>query len=353
LKLRPVPVYFFGYELAMMLDPNAYTAVVGPGVRNSALGLTASVQKPYDQIVRLSSGYDGNGKAVDTRLGYELAHIGKTHTSAGFELFDYESRKAGYDRSGGKVYVRRDLWPASYGMFSVNDHATAYFIRDQRFDSAGGFGGKEDIRNAIYRKRNEAIVGVAGSFGRYGPADDPNHGWRVIPTQEFAGHFAGGTESFWRSSVELQRYLLVSQRHQHKLALRGKIGSGGACDKNLFEIGGADGLRGYGTRDLKGSSMLLGGVEYRLPLADSLKIYLLDNIACLRTIQSVIFYDVGKSWYNDFADEPFKKDAGVGLRLHFDLGGILERVVVRVDVAQAIHEKGEDPSVWFGLSQAF
>jgi len=350
---RPVPVYFFAYELPLLLDQDAYNVVAGPGVRNSAVGVTASVQKPYDQLLRISSGYDVNGKAVDSRLGYEVAHIGNSHASAGFEIFDYESSKAGDDLIGGKVYIRRDLWPASYGFLSVNDHVSLYCVRNRKYDSAGGWNGTEDVRNNVYRKHEEAIAGVTGSFGRYGPADDPNHGWRIIPTQEFAGHFAGGKESFWRSSAELQRYFLIMPRLQHTCALRGKLGTGGPADKTLYDIGGAQALRGYGARDVRGARMLLAGAEYRMPLADNIKIYLLDNIARLRTIQSVFFCDIGRAWYSDYSDADFKKDAGAGLRLHFDICGILERVVVRIDVAQAINEKGEDPRVWFGVSQTF
>lgn len=350
---RPVPLYFFAYELPLLLDRDAYNVVAGPGAQNSALGITASVQKPYDQLLRISCGYDVNGKAVDSRLGYEAAHIGHSHTSAGFEIFDYESAKAGDDLTGGKVYIRRDLWPASYGLFSVNDHVSLYFVRNRKYDRAGGWSGSEDIRNNVYRKHEEAIAGFTGSFGRYGPADDPNHGWRIISTQEVAGHFAGGKESFWRSSAELQRYFLLMPRWQHTCALRGKIGTGGPADKTLYDIGGAQALRGYGVRDVRGARMALGGVEYRMPLVDNIKIYLLDNIARLRTIQSVFFYDIGKAWHSDYSDADFKKDAGAGLRLHFDICGILERVVVRIDVAQAINEKGKNPRVWFGINQSF
>ena len=65
------------------------------------------------------------------------------------------------------------------------------------------------------------------------------------------------------------------------------------------------------------------------------------------------FLDAGKAWYTDFARAPFKKDAGLGLRLHFDLAGPLESLVIRLDVAQAINEPDSDPHIWLGVNQSF
>lgn len=351
--LRPAPLYFFAYEMPFFYPRDSYNAAAGPSVGGSSLGIASSVQKPYESIMRLSSVYDFNGKAFDSRLGYQVNNVLGKQNAVGFEVFDYDSSKEKYDVSGGKLYWRRELWPANYGMFDVNDHATLYLIRDQRLDSTGGMNGREDMRNLCYRRKNEAIFGLTGSFGRYGPYTDPSYGWRVIPTQEFAGHMLGGDQAFWRASMELQRYLLVSARHQHKLAGRIKAGWGEHSDKALFELGGADSLRGYDRKAVQGSRCVLAGVEYRLPLARDLRIYLLDNILCLNAIQGVGFFDAGKSWYASFRGKSFKKDAGLGLRFHFQVGGILERVVVRLDAAHPINDPKQDTHFWLGINQSF
>jgi hypothetical protein len=353
MSLRLAPVYFFPYEMPFFYPRDSYNAAVGPTVGGSSLGVASSVQKPYDSLVRLSSLYDFSAKAVDSRLGYQVNHVGGKQNALGFEVFDYESSKEKHDVSGGMVYWRRELWPASYGFLDTNDHATLYFIRDRRLDSVDALNGREDVRNLRYRKKNEAIVGVTGSLGRYGPYGDPNYGWRFIPTQEFAGHTLGGTESFWRTSAELQNYFLVLPRQQQKIATRMRCGWGEHSDKDLFELGGADALRGYSLKSVQGSHCVLGGVEYRMPLYSDLRIYFLDNIFCLNTIQAVGFFDVGKSWHASFTDSSFKKDAGVGLRFHVGVCGGLEKIVVRIDAAQPINDHKQDTHYWFGINQAF
>jgi outer membrane protein assembly factor BamA len=332
---------------------DSYNAAAGPSVGGSSLGAAASVQKPYDSIVRLSSIYDFDAKAVDSRLGYQISHIAGKQNSLGFEIFDYESSREKHDVSGGKIYWRRELWPANYGFFDTNDHATLYFIRDQKLDSAGGLNGKEDVRNLRYRRKNEAIFGITGSIGRYGPYGDPDYGWRFIPTQEFSGHSLGGDQSFWRTSAELQRYFLVHQRIQHKIAARARAGWGEHSDKDLFELGGADALRGYSRKTVAGAHCMFAAFEYRIPLKSDLRFYLLDNIFCLNAIQAVGFFDVGKAWYSSFGDSSFKKDAGLGLRFHFVIGGSLEKLVLRLDAARAINDPKQDTHFWFGINQAF
>jgi hypothetical protein len=352
-SFRPVPLYFLAYEIPVFLPPGSYSLVAGPSLGGSSLGVGVSAQKPFDGLLRLNSVYDFNGKAFDSKLGYEFPHLFNQQTAVGFEVFDYDSSKSGYDLSGGKIYLRKELWPASYGLFDSNDHLTLYFIRDQKLESSANPTAKEEINNLHYRRKNEAIVGLAGTFGRYGPYADPACGWKFIPTQEFAGHFAGGKEVFWRSSAELNNYLLILPRYQHKLASKAKLGWGGSADKKLFQLGGPDGLRGYGMKTIEGSRMFLASLEYRLPLAADIKADSPGNLLSLDKVQAVAFFDLGKSWYGSFKDAHFKQDAGVGLRFHFDLLGFLEKAVLRLDFARAINEPKEDPHLWFGINQAF
>lgn len=352
-SLRLAPLYFFAYEMPFFYGRDSYNAAVGPSVGGSSLGIASSVQKPYDSIIRASSVYDFNGKAFDSRLGYQVNGVAGRQNALGFEVFDYDSSREKNDVAGGKIYWRRELWPANYGMFDVNDHATLYFLRDRRLDAVDGLNGREDMRNLCYRKKNEAVFGITGSLGRYGPYGDPGFGWRVIPTQELAGHILGGDQAFWRTSMELQRYFSVSERHQHKIAARLKAGWGEHSDKGLFELGGADSLRGYGRTDVRGSRCVLAGVEYRLPLIRDMRVYLIDNILCLSAIQGVGFFDAGRSWFSSYHDADFKKNAGVGLRLHFNICGILERVVVRIDAAHPVNDPKQEARYWFGINQAF
>lgn len=349
-----VPVYFFAYEIPVVLPSAAQSVILGPTWGGSSIGAASSMQRPYDNIFRVSTDYDFSDHAFYSTLGYEISHVKNKQMALGFEIFNYEADEEKQDLTGGRVYLRKELSPASYGIFDVSDHVTLYLTRDRKFDSLEGVGGKEASSDHLYYDRkDEAIVGITGSLGRYGPYPDPDFGWKFMPTQEVAGHFLGGHEAFWRTTLELDNYRLLMPEHQHKIATRIKLGWGEASDKKLFQLGGPDGLRGYSRKTVEGSHMLLAGIEYRLPLISNMKYYFLDNIICLDKIQTVVFFDAGKAWYSEFDGRPFKKDAGLGFRLHFDLLGFLEKMVVRIDVAQAINEQDESPRLWLGLNHSF
>jgi hypothetical protein len=352
-RFKPVPVYFFPWEVPIFQDRDAYNTIAGPTLGGSSLGAAASAQKPYDQIVRVSSAYDFNGKAIDSKLGYEFSHILGRHNSLGFEVFDYESSKEKNDLAGGKVYWRRELWPASYGIFDINDHLTFYLVKDRKLESSSNLNGQEAITNFKYTRKDESILGVTGSMSRCGPSFDPDCGWKFMGNQELAGHFLGGNQSFWRSSAELDKYYLALPHYQHKLAFRLKAGIGGSADKNLFQLGGWEGLRGYSAKTIDGSRMILGSLEYRFPIWDEIKFYFFDNIFCLNKIQGAAFFDAGRAWYSDFSDSDFKKDAGFGLRAHLGTVGILEKIVLRLDFAQAVNQPKEEAHIWFGINQSF
>lgn len=354
LYLKTVALYHGLYEIPVFLPRSSYNLVLGPSAGGSSLGLASSLQRPDDNILRLLSNYDFNDEALETTLGYEIKHLFNKQVVLGFEFFNRESNAPENDVTGGKIYLRKELWPSSYGLFDLNDHITFYLLRDRKLDkTATGINGKEGISNYYYRRKDEAIFGITGSLGRYGPYGDPVYGWKFIPTQEFAGHFLGGNDSFWRSSLELDNYYLLLPKQQHKLASRIKLGWGESSDKKLFQLGGPDGLRGYSRKTIEGAHMLLGSIEYRLPLKSDIKFYLLDNIIGLDTIQLVGFFDSGKAWAGDFRGDSYRKDAGLGLRFHLDLFSFLEKAVVRVDIAQALGDSKEGAHVWFGLSQSF
>ena len=351
--LKPVPLYYFAYEIPVFYSPNAYNTVLGPTVGGSTLGAAASINKPQDAILKISSDYDFNHKASDSKVAWELSHLGGRQLALGFELFDYSASKDNQDLTGGKLYLRQELWPASYGLFDLNDHISYYLIRNTGFDrSAANLNSAEGKNDFYYRKKDEAILGISGSFGRYGPYPDPDYGFIIIPTQEVGGHFFGGKESFWRTSVELNNYQLILPKYQHKVASRLKVGWG-EKDNNLFQLGGPQGLRGYSLKTIEGARVLLGGLEYRFPLKTEMNFYCLKNMLNIDKIQGVVFTDAGKAWFDGFSKQDFKQDVGVGLRVHFDIFGFVEKGILRFDLAKAIGEPKESAHFWLGLSQAF
>ena len=84
---------------------------------------------------------------------------------------------------------------------------------------------------------------------------------------------------------------------------------------NLFDLGGADSLRGYEDDQFKGRKMYEATLEYRIPVA--------------KKVEAVLFTDVGSAWDVQEGKMPWYQDddsihaaVGVGLRVQTPLGPI-------------------------------
>jgi hypothetical protein len=351
LKVTPVPLYYPLHDLPLFLPEDSYNIVVGPEI-NQGLGLKASVQKPYDQILYGATDYDFNNKWHTSRVGYELENVLSSMTTAGIEMQNRTDLKDGEDDLvSGKLYLRRELWPAAYGLFDVNDHVSLYLIRNQSLNRTKIFGGSEDIRNTSYLRNDEAIIGSALHLGRSRPYPDPREGYTVDTMLENSGHILGATQQFTRAMVDYHVFHPVT--NQSKMAMRLKYGWGSADDKNLFELGGIDGLRGFDRKTVRGANAVLGSLEYRFPLLNHLNWNAFDHLLGLEKISAVAFFDAGQSWYSSFKQSKLRKDAGIGLRFHVNIGSFLEQTIIRVDAANAINDDENDVHYWFGVNHQF
>lgn len=351
LRIHPVPLYYPLHDLPIFLPEDSYNVVVGPEI-HQGIGVKASIQKPYDQILYGATDYDFNNKWQTSRVGYELENVFNSINTFGVEMqnrTDFDDGEE--DLVTGKAYFRRELWPAAYGLMDVNDHVTLYLIRNQSLNRTKIFGGQEDIRNASYLKKDESIVGTALHLGRARPYPDPRQGYTLDTMIENSGHFLGATQQFTRTLVDYRIFTPVTR--QSKLGFRIKHGWGSVDDKNLFELGGIDGLRGFDRKTVRGAHAVMGSVEYRFPLLNHLDINVLDHLIDMQKISGVAFFDAGQSWYDSFSDTDLRRDAGVGLRFHMAIGSFLEQMIVRVDAAQAINDDEDDVHYWVGVNHAF
>jgi len=353
LVVKPVPLYFGLYDVPLFLPEDSYNVVVGPEVANGGVGLKASLQKPYDQILYAGSDYEFGEALLHSRVGYQVKNVFKTQTSAGVEVANTTDYDGGQeDLVSGKIYLRRELWPAAYSLTDLNDHITLYMIRNQRLgDRSESIEGREYDRNLEYSRRKEAIVGTALHLDHSGPSPDPRQGMKLDWQLENAGHYLEATQYFYRSALDTSFYFPVTPRTT--LAARTKYGWGYPREKDLYQLGGMNDLRGYGRKSFRGSHLGLGSLEYRFPLVGGLKVSVLDHLLGLESVGGVVFVDAGQTWYEDIADGKWKKDAGVGLRCTVNFGSMLEKVIIRLDAAQAINEPKADPHFWFGVSHAF
>ncbi len=354
LHTKLVPLYSGLYEIPTFLPDDGYSLTVGPELANNGLGIKGSLQKPYDQIFYTGSDYEFGEQLLHSRAGYQLKNVLKTPTVLGVEISnttDYDDGSE--DLVSGKVYLRRELWPAQYNVADLNDHVTLYMVRNQSINDGADFlSGREGTRNVDYGRRKEAIVGSALHLDRSGTSPDPSRGYKMDIFAENAGHFLAATQSFSRGAIDTSFYLPLTEKTT--TAVRIQIGGGYPNDKVLFYAGGPNGLRGYERKTIRGANILLGSLEYRFPIVDNLKISFFDHILGLEKIGGVVFADAGEAWFSSPSSSPWRKDAGVGLRFTVNIGSLFEKVIVRADIAQAINDEDEDhPRFLMGINHAF
>jgi outer membrane protein insertion porin family len=172
---------------------------------------------------------------------------------------------------------------------------------------------------------------------------DPNHGAFRDVSFELAGSFLGGANNYTLYSAE-QRLYLPMRGKKDVLALRLMTGasSGDLPLFDSFSIGGATNLRGYRQDRFRGESMVLGNLEYRYRMSESLGL--------------VAFVDVGDAFGGTFptvvpgfnvpADDQklnLHVGTGIGLRAKTPLGPI------RIDYGVG----NEGSEVHFGFGQIF
>ena len=143
---------------------------------------------------------------------------------------------------------------------------------------------------------------------------NPRSGAVTSLTYEQAGSLLGGSTEFGKFTLDYRRYFGVGQ---DVVAVR-LMGGTTFGDPPLFEsftVGGANTLRGYEPDRYRGESLILGNVEYRKRINDSLT--------------AVAFLDVGDAYGGTFRtvvpgfqiqadDQDFQPHVGVGAGVRVD-----------------------------------
>ncbi len=185
----------------------------------------------------------------------------------------------------------------------------------------------------------------------------------IVPTKgnilsgglDVAGGILGGDKDFFRLQGRESRYIPLKFNSVLELRLRaGIIDAYGDSQKvpifERFFAGGARTIRGYEERavgpldantndPIGGGSLLVGNIEYTVPLIDFIKL--------------AGFFDVGNVWVdaNDIASGDYKSGTGVGLRIKTPIGP------VNLDYGYPLNEEeGEEErsgKFYFSVSRGF
>jgi hypothetical protein len=133
-----------------------------------------------------------------------------------------------------------------------------------------------------------------------------------------------------------------------------RLGGAAALPLNgeFFSLGGGDQFRGYDLTQRQGSITWVGSVEWRVPLFKNLSFDVCDHIAGIRNIYLAPFYDVGDAYVNGHSLGSTAHAVGAGLRVDVAWLGLIERTILRLDIAKTIG--GDTPvQIWFGVQHPF
>ena len=120
----------------------------------------------------------------------------------------------------------------------------------------------------------------------------------------------------------------------------------------FFSLGGGEQFRGFDLRERQGSVTWVGSVEWRVPVMTNLKWDLCDHVAGIRNLYVAPFYDVGDAYLRGHSLGPTAHAVGVGMRVDVTWLGLIERTILRLDVAKTI--KGDSPvQFWVGVQHPF
>ncbi len=187
---------------------------------------------------------------------------------------------------------------------------------------------------------------------------NPTKGWVWSNGVDLAGGFLAGDKDFYRYQTKGSYYVPIKIRSTGTvLELRGRAGVVKAYGDServpIFErffAGGARTIRGYNERKvgpldpltadpIGGEAMLIGNIEYTVPIIEIVKL--------------AAFFDIGNVWAktSDFATGGYKSGTGLGLRIKTPIGP------VNLDYAYPLNdEPGEETrsgKFYFSVSRGF
>ena len=96
----------------------------------------------------------------------------------------------------------------------------------------------------------------------------------------------------------------------------------------------------------------IASLEWRVPLVKGIEWDCLDHAAGLRGIYGALFYDVGNAYLNGKQTGPIAHAFGGGVRLDVTWVGLIERTMLRLDVAKTVNDSA-GWQVWVGIQYPF
>lgn len=206
------------------------------------------------------------------------------------------------------------------------------------------------VKNDFVPLVRASYTGDSAINTRWGPIS----GARWIAESQYLYDTDEGGTLEWRSTLDVRRYIQVTQRSNFALRLFAGMIEGNT--PGYFYIGGLDTVRGFDFRTILGDRAFVANAEFRFPLIDAL----IGPAFDFRGIRGRVFLDVGGAWFDQFdqdfdlwdSDESRLEDAvssyGFGLTVQFIGLELNWDFAQQWDFKDSVGDDGFRSSFWIG-----
>jgi Omp85 superfamily domain len=120
----------------------------------------------------------------------------------------------------------------------------------------------------------------------------------------------------------------------------------------IYTMGGGDLFRGFDLSQRQGNLVWVGSLEWRIPVIRRVNWDVCDHVAGVRNVSLAAFYDIGDAYVSGHSMGPVAHALGGGLRVDIAWLSLIERMTLRLDVAQTINASSPT-QFWFGVRVPF
>ena len=278
-----------------VVEQKTGVVTVGAGYSESdgmvgILGLTENNFRGTGDKVNFRWEFGGSSHGKNYEISYTHPYINDNGDALGFTVFDRRYKYDDYDSNGDTIaeYDKRKKgfgvsWAHVNGEYRTNKFYLS--TTKESYDDEDGFdpgsvmekymreNGITDYRDSDWYKKIMDNFGRTNSFTFTHVFDNRDNyfnatkGRRLSFTTEWGGHGLGGDYDYYKFTAEGRFYKALGNGHVLALRLMGGYIDGDISYNNLFDLGGADSLRGYEDDQFKGRKMYEATLEYRIPVA--------------------------------------------------------------------------------------
>jgi hypothetical protein len=321
--------------------------------RSSILGVRAGLYRNSFFSGGVYTGYRTNFRDLAAGVDGLWDHWPLPHTQVGFNIEKSYASLGSGDQPGGRgvLFGRYVLQYGSSLYLPPMEYVEVFgSVQDHPLPTA-----RQTIPGADHFDQQSAL-GIHYHKDYLTPYWDPQGGYKVDATYSGGLPIFGEHEGFNRVDGQVS-YVQglpdwLGPLAGTRLAMRIYGATALPTKGEFYSLGGGDLFRGFDLKERQGSQLWVASAEWRIPIVRHVRWDCLDHILGVRNVHAALFYDVGNAYVSGHSTGPIAHSVGAGLRIDVAWFSLMERSLLRLDVAQAI-DSSTPLQFWLGVRVPF